>query len=66
MQIGDYVTRKPVTIGCGDDYSLARKPMRGRVVYIHPKGRYHVVQFGEHGPREAFSAWGEEHSNAQA
>ena len=30
--------------------------MRGRVIYIHPKGRFHVVEFGEgqYAIRESF------------
>ena len=56
MQIGDYVTRLPVTVNCGDDYSLAKKPLPGRVVYIHPKGLFAVLEFdGVFGnPRESF------------
>lgn len=42
VQIGDVVTRRPVTFDTKDG-----QPARGRVVYIHPKGRFHVVEFGE-------------------
>jgi hypothetical protein len=52
LRIGQKVTRTPVSIetlapggrsefGC----SLQQRPMRGTVVYIHPKGRFHVVEF---------------------
>ena len=47
MQIGDSVVRIPVTFSRYDE-DLKRHtqaPMRGRVVYIHPKGRYHTVEF---------------------
>lgn len=46
MQLGEYVTRKPKTI-CGEEANgkQMEMPMRGRVVYIRPKGRYHVAEF---------------------
>lgn len=46
MQLGEYVTRKPKTIlGEGTHGKQMEMPMRGRVVYIHPRGRYHVAEF---------------------
>jgi hypothetical protein len=50
MKVGDKVIRTPTTIGEGmpvgtlNSVSSAR-PMRGTVVWIHPKGRFHVVEF---------------------
>lgn len=44
MKIGDIVTRHPITL------DVIGKPdgqdMKGKVVYIHPKHRFHVVEFG--------------------
>lgn len=49
LRIGQKVTRSPKTIGVMDDGNfsskLVTKPLRGVVVYIHPKGRFHVVEF---------------------
>lgn len=42
VRIGDVVTRRPVTFDTKDGPLV-----RGRVVYIHPKSRFHVVEFGE-------------------
>lgn len=52
VKIGDKVTRLPRTIGTavgidGHNFgnALELKPMRGVVVYVHPEGRFHVVEF---------------------
>jgi hypothetical protein len=49
VKVGQRVTRTPKTIGVLDDTNfgtkLQAKPMRGVVVYVHPKGRFHVVEF---------------------
>lgn len=49
LQVGQKVTRTPRTIGELDErnfsYKLNPQPMRGVVVYVHPKGRFHVVEF---------------------
>lgn len=45
VQVGDIVTRKPITF-TEKDYKTDRR-MRGRVVWVHPLGRFHVVEFGE-------------------
>lgn len=45
VQIGDIVVRRPVTFS--DNENKTAHVMRGRVVYVHPKGRFHVVEFGE-------------------
>lgn len=54
VRVGDAVIRTPVTFPEVDKYGRGRcGPMRGKVVYVHRRGRYHVVQF-ESGIREAF------------
>lgn len=58
MKVGDPVIRTPETF-YDADMKLGRSerhPMRGIVFYIHPKGRYHVVEFETRGGkiREAF------------
>lgn len=51
MKIGDKVTRTPVTFGnyseCEEDGKNVKRKntAKGVVVYIHPKGRYHTVEF---------------------
>ena len=47
--VGDTVTRRPTTFS-GEG---GAKLMRGTVVYVHPKGRFHVVEFAR-GIRESF------------
>lgn len=58
MKIGDKVSRIPLTLGFGFEDKVASRTRRrtGTVVYIHPKKRYHIVEFQtEGGPvREAF------------
>ena len=56
VRIGDIVIRKPVTL-C-DSNGSKPQAISGRVIYIHPKGRFHVVEFGEppYTVRESF--WG--------
>ena len=63
MKLGDKVVRMPVTIEYPDitDRGAIRseqRPMSGRVVYIHPLWRFHLVEFDTPGGpvREAF--WG--------
>lgn len=40
----------------GEDKRSLRRPVAGRVVYIHPKGYYHTVEFELNGGhvRESF------------
>ena len=46
VQKGDRVQRQPITFS--DSTSLESKKLQsGIVVYVHPRGRVHVVQFGE-------------------
>lgn len=41
MKLGDKVMRLPETfIDSGEDKRSLRRPVAGRVVYIHPKGYY--------------------------
>lgn len=61
MKLGDKVVRLPVTIDhpvMTDRGAIRseRSPMKGRVVYIHPLGRFHLVEFDTPGGpvREAF------------
>lgn len=51
VQLGDIVSRRALTFSSTD--AKDAKLMRGRVVYIHPAGRFHVVEF-EDGVRESF------------
>lgn len=44
MKIGQKVTRYPVSFS-EPDGKKGRKPMTGTVVYIHPLGRFHIVEF---------------------
>lgn len=56
VRVGDIVVRRPVTF-YDRDSAEGTKLVRGRVVYVHPKGRFHVVEFGEgkRAVRESFS-----------
>ena len=46
MKLGDKVMRLPETFtDSGEDKRSLRRPVAGRVVYIHPKGYYHTVEF---------------------
>lgn len=50
VQVGEIVYRRPITTGESDADNREAKLVKGRVVYVHPEGRFHVVEFGE-GPR---------------
>lgn len=57
MKLGDKVMRLPETFtDSGEDKRSLRRPVAGRVVYIHPKGHYHTVGFELNGGhvRESF------------
>ena len=45
VQVGDIVKRKPITFSDHDRKDAGW--MLGRVIWIHPLGRFHVVEFGE-------------------
>lgn len=58
VRIGQKVVRTPETIRVmSDKLKLESRPMRGKVTYIHPDGRFHVVEFDSPcGPiRECFA-----------
>ena len=44
MKIGQKVTRYPVSFS-EPDGKEGQKPVTGTVVYIHPLGRFHIVEF---------------------
>ncbi len=45
VQVGDIVKRKPITFSDSDRKDAGW--MLGRVIWIHPLGRFYVVEFGE-------------------
>lgn len=55
VQMEERVRRIPITLSCAVDKSA--RPMEGRVVYIHSKGRFHTVEFWTPGGplRESFA-----------
>ena len=61
-RVGQEVIRTPKTIGVMPEgknfaYALESRPMKGKVVFVHSKRRFHVVQF-ESGLRETFDGVG--------
>lgn len=69
VKVGDVVTRRSVSLS---DHSTTwekrAKEMTGIVVYIHPKGRFHTVEFNCRGNilRECFCGVREERGEASA
>jgi hypothetical protein len=58
LKVGQRVIRTPKTIGVMPEgknfaYALESRPMRGVVVFVHKRGRFHVVEF-PNGLRETF------------
>lgn len=53
MEVGDKVTRYPTTFENTERDLAERKirPLTGTVVYIHPKKRFHVVEFEVNGEK---------------
>ena len=46
MKLGQKVRRTPLSLFQEmNDGKQGRRPMIGKVVYIHPEGRYHLVEF---------------------
>lgn len=45
VQVGDIVKRKPITFSDSDSKNAGW--LLGRVIWIHPLDRFHVVEFGE-------------------
>ena len=57
MKIGQKVRRVPLSLTqTADNGKQEHRPMTGKVVYIHPQGRYHMVAFEMRGGvvRECF------------
>nr|DAG72654.1 MAG TPA: hypothetical protein [Caudoviricetes sp.] len=57
MKINDIVERRPQIIYDQENRRIrGAGPLKGKVVYIHPAGRWHMVEFSTpHGPvRECF------------
>lgn len=52
VRVGDTVQRRPVSFSDSDAKNA--RLLRGTVVYVHPSGRLHVVEF-EKGVRESFA-----------
>lgn len=52
VRVGDAVYRKPISFSDSDAKNA--RTMRGTVVWVHPAGRFHVVEF-ERGIRESFA-----------
>lgn len=55
ITLGERVRRLAISMSGTD--SKGPKPMEGRVIYIHPKGRFHTVEFSTMGGpvRESFA-----------
>lgn len=51
VKVGDYLTVRPVSFDPGETREGKKKTARGRVVYVHPAGRYCIIEF-EVGTRE--------------
>lgn len=50
LEVGAEVVRTPQTFYETDTKGKAeRRPVRGRVVYIHPRGLFHTVEFQTRG-----------------
>ena len=57
MMVGDIVKRKSFAMKGDFDFSSSDKtPMEGKVIYIHPEGRFYIVEFTVRGGtvRECF------------
>lgn len=57
MKIGQKARRVPLSLTqTADNGKQEHRPMTGKVVYIHPEGRYHMVAFEMRGGivRECF------------
>lgn len=53
--VGDVVTRRPTIFS--DTRKEDSELKRGKVVYVHPGGRFHIVEFeaGDSAVRESFT-----------
>lgn len=60
MEVGQFVVRHPITcMSQFEQFPNLAKPMWGKIVYVHPQGRYHTVEFMVNGYtfRESFSIY---------
>lgn len=54
LKVGDIVERVPRSFyGYDKDGPTKHEPLKGEVIFVHPKGRFHTVEFTFH------SIWGE-------
>lgn len=62
IEVGDRRTVVPVTFSETGPDSRTRTQLRGTVVYVHPRGRYCVLEFETRGGkiRESFRLFGGE------
>lgn len=57
MKVGDIVKQTSFVMQGNFDFSSSEKsPMEGKVIYIHPEGRFYIVEFTVRGGtvRECF------------
>ena len=61
MKVGEKVVRMPETFRDYGEESRTPRAVAGRVTYIHPKGRFHMVEFETPGGalRECFLGVGD-------
>lgn len=61
MKLGEKVVRMPETFRDYGEESWTPRAVAGRVTYIHPKGRFHMVEFETPGGalRECFLGVGD-------
>ena len=61
MKLGEKVVRMPETFWDYGEESRTPRAVAGRVTYIHPKGRFHMVEFETPGGalRECFLGVGD-------
>ena len=61
MKLGEKVVRMPETFRDYGEESRTPRAVAGRVTYIHPKGRFHMVEFETPGGalRECFLGGGD-------
>lgn len=46
LRVGQKVMRTPALLTqAGEGNKEVHRPMTGKVVYVHPEGRYHLVEF---------------------
>lgn len=61
MKLGEKVVRMPETFRDYGEESRTPRAVAGRITYIHPKGRFHMVEFETPGGalRECFLGVGD-------